>query len=184
MSEAAKTVFDPGATRQENDGAPDRTTLDPDSAETRHESETAAAPEEIQAAPPSAASIFAPYESGDLALVIYRVKSKAIESGGMGRVRRVNRAGWNSDLAMKHPGAEFFVSEKHKADFTRECDEWIKLGLHPNIVSCYYAREIDGVPSISGGAMRRMILRVFSPSLAAAAAAGRARRRSATSLRS
>ncbi|MDR1049855.1 MAG: hypothetical protein LBP95_02010 [Deltaproteobacteria bacterium] len=111
------------------------------------------------------------------------MKSKAVESGGMGRVRRVNRAGWNSDLAMKHPGAEFFVSEKHKADFTRECDEWIKLGLHPNIFSCCHAREIDGVPSV-GGAAGRMILRVFPPSLAAAAPAGRARRRSATSLRS
>jgi serine/threonine protein kinase len=41
-----------------------------------------------------------------------------------------------------------FQNERQKAMFTHECEAWIDLGLHPQIVSCYYVREIGGVPSI------------------------------------
>ena len=87
-------------------------------------------------------------EKGSIILNTYRVESDAIESGGMGRVWRVHHMGWNVDLAMKRPRAEFFSGEKSKQDFINECDTWIKLGLHPNIVSCYYVRQIDGIPTI------------------------------------
>ena len=77
----------------------------------------------------------------------YRVDSDAIE-GGMGSVWRVHHKNWDVDLAMKRPKPAFFVSEKQKETFIRECDSWIRLGLHPNIVSCYYVREVDGIPTI------------------------------------
>mgnify|MGYP002063381537 CR=1 FL=1 len=32
--------------------------------------------------------------------------------------------------------------------FQREVETWIGLGLHPNIVSCYYVRTIDEVPRV------------------------------------
>ena len=88
------------------------------------------------------------YEKGTTILDTYRVKSDAIVSGGMGRVWRVHHTGWNVDLAMKRPRAEFFSGEKSKLDFINECDTWINLGLHPNIVSCYYVRLIDDIPTI------------------------------------
>ena len=69
----------------------------------------------------------------------YRILSDAIE-GGMGSVWRVHHKSWDVDLAMKRPKSAFFVSEKQKEGFIRECDSWIRLGLHPNIVSCYYVR--------------------------------------------
>ena len=77
----------------------------------------------------------------------YRIDSEVIP-GGMGAVWRVHHLGWDKDLAMKRPKQEFFITEKQKQDFIRECDSWIKLGLHPNIVSCYYVREIGGIPTI------------------------------------
>ncbi len=79
----------------------------------------------------------------------YRVESDAIK-GGMGSVWRVHHGGWNTDLAMKRPQPKFFAegSEKRKENFVHECEAWINLGLHPNIVSCYYVREIGGVPTI------------------------------------
>ncbi|MDR1049854.1 MAG: protein kinase [Deltaproteobacteria bacterium] len=166
MSESDKTALDPGATMPDpgatapdKDKAFDLTAFDPGLTETGPEGVLTAA----DAASPSASPLaFTPYAPGDLVLGIYRVESNAIESGGMGRVWRVNHAGWNCDLAMKRPRAEFFLSEKHKADFVRECEEWIRLGLHPNIVSCYYVREIDGIPSIfsewmNGGSLAESI---------------------------
>lgn len=79
----------------------------------------------------------------------YEVISNAIR-GGMGSVWKVHHKGWNTDLAMKRPKPKFFEegSEKRKEKFINECKAWINLGLHPNIVSCYYVREIGGVPSI------------------------------------
>lgn len=67
-----------------------------------------------------------------------------------GSVWKVHHRNWNADLAMKRPHPRFFSesSDKTKKQFVEECDNWINLGLHPNIVSCYYVREIGGVPTI------------------------------------
>ena len=89
----------------------------------------------------------APIARGMTILDTYRVESDAIE-GGMGSVWRVHHTGWNVDLAMKRPKAELFITESQAERFTIECEAWINLGLHPNIVSCYYVRSIQGVPSI------------------------------------
>ena len=43
---------------------------------------------------------------------------------------------------------ECFDTEQGKRDFERECKTWIELGLHPNIVSCYYVRRVDGIPRV------------------------------------
>lgn len=86
-------------------------------------------------------------QKGDTILDTYRVETDAIE-GGMGSVWRVHHTGWNVDLAMKQPQPKCFSTEKSKADFIHECEAWINLGLHPNIVSCCYVREIGGTPTI------------------------------------
>ncbi|MEA5047808.1 MAG: serine/threonine-protein kinase [Eubacteriales bacterium] len=100
-------------------------------------------------------------QKGMTLLETYRVESDAIE-GGMGSVWRVRHTGWNVDLAMKRPQPQCFSTEKSKADFIRECEAWINLGLHPNIVSCYYVREIGGTPTIfsewmNGGSLENAV---------------------------
>ncbi len=101
--------------------------------------------------------------TGDVILETYRVEDDAIH-GGMGSVWRVHHQSWNTDLAMKRPQPRFFAegSEQRKEDFIAECEHWINLGLHPNIVSCYYVREIGGVPTIfsewmDGGSLKDAI---------------------------
>ena len=96
-------------------------------------------------------------------LETYQVTSKPVH-GGMGSVWRVHHKGWNVDLAMKRPQPKFFSegSRQRKEHFKQECENWIKLGLHPNIVSCYYIREVGGVPSIfsewmEGGSLKDRI---------------------------
>ena len=88
-------------------------------------------------------------QNGDEILETYLVSSNAIH-GGMGSVWRVHHRNWDVDLAMKRPQPRFFAegSARRKADFIAECENWIDLGLHPNIVSCYYVRDVSGVPSI------------------------------------
>ncbi len=87
------------------------------------------------------------YEQGSMLLDTYRIESNPMH-GGMGSVWRVRHTGWNVDLAMKRPKPEYFASEDSKQGFIDECKNWIDLGLYPNIVSCYYVREIDGIPAI------------------------------------
>ena len=101
--------------------------------------------------------------NGDPILDTYKVTSDAIH-GGMGSVWRVHHNGWDVDLAMKRPQPKYFAegSDDSKEEFIAECENWINLGLHPGIVSCYYVRDISGVPSIfsewmDGGSLRDRI---------------------------
>ena len=86
-------------------------------------------------------------QKGDVLLDTYQVESDAIH-GGMGSVWRVHHRTWNIDLAMKRPQAHCFSTQKSKETFICECEAWVNLGLHPNIVSCYYVREINETPAI------------------------------------
>jgi len=92
---------------------------------------------------------------GDVILDVYEVKrlneadkEKHYAEGGMGVVYRVHHRGWDLDLAVKSPKPETFETERGKENFERECQTWIELGLHPNIVSCYYVRRLDGIPRV------------------------------------
>lgn len=102
-------------------------------------------------------------EINNTILDTYTILSDAI-SGGMGSVWRVHNKNWDMDLAMKRPKPRYFAegSRERKNAFIKECDNWIGLGLHPNIVSCYYVREIGGVPSVfsewmDGGSLKDRI---------------------------
>ena len=93
---------------------------------------------------------------GDEILKTYKVVSDAVH-GGMGSVWRVHHMGWDIDLAMKRPQPKFFAegSGHRREEFIAECENWINLGMHPNIVSCYYVRDIGGVPSVFSEWMER-----------------------------
>ena len=151
MGKDEKTVFDPGATKPRTDRTVydgDKTVLD--SAATVREGGTTlldAALSDAAARGDEAPVTNAAIRKGETILDTYTVESDAIE-GGMGSVWRVHHKGWNVDLAMKRPQPQCFSTEKSKADFIHECEAWINLGLHPNIVSCYYVREIAGTPTI------------------------------------
>ena len=95
-------------------------------------------------------------QPGDVFLETYEVTSEAVH-GGMGSVWKVHHRNWNADLAMKRPRPAFFAEAgpERKKDFIEECDHWMKLGLHPNISTCYYVREIGGVPTVFSEWMER-----------------------------
>ena len=84
----------------------------------------------------------AEWHPGHIVLGTYEIKDK-LGQGGFGTVYRAHHKAWNIDLAVKRA---LIRGEKNKAVFIDEAEKWIGLGLHPNIVSCYYVRVIDGFP--------------------------------------
>jgi hypothetical protein len=63
----------------------------------------------------------------------------------MGIVHRVHHRDWAIDLAVKSP---LTLEAEARERFLREARTWIDLDPHPNVVSCYYAQTIDGVPRL------------------------------------
>ena len=98
---------------------------------------------------------------GDLIIDTYEVKA-VHEGGGMGKVYRCHSRNWNMDLAVKSPRADLFQTEAQKENFTHECETWIMLGLHSHIVTCFYVRQLGGIPRvfaeyIEGGSLKEWI---------------------------
>lgn len=85
----------------------------------------------------------------DVFLDTYEVTSNAY-AGNMGNVWRVHHRDWDTDLAMKRPKPQYFAeaSLERQRNFVAECENWINLGLHPHVVSCYYVRLVGGVPTV------------------------------------
>jgi WD40 repeat protein/serine/threonine protein kinase len=101
------------------------------------------------------------WKPGDVILNLYDVR-EVFTGGGRGLVYRVRHRGWNMDLAVKRPRPEFFQNEQDKADFEREAETWIKLGLHPHLVACHYVRRLGGIPHVfaeyvAGGSLAEWI---------------------------
>ena len=89
---------------------------------------------------------------GEVILGIYEVKqlapNLAYAQGGVGIVQRIYHREWDIDLAVKSPKPGVLRSETGVSSYERECQTWIELGLHPNIVTCYLVRRIGGIPRI------------------------------------
>ncbi len=99
------------------------------------------------------------WQPGEVILGLYEVRrvsegfgedavQKDFHEGGFGRVHKVWHRGWHLELAVKTPRPGLFTSEQQKEAFIRECDVWINLGLHPHIASCYYVRNLGGLPRV------------------------------------
>jgi len=93
------------------------------------------------------AKITEDWNRGDIILDLYEVEG-ILGEGAFGRVYKVYHRGWNSYLAVKTLHSHLVSSEEHKKSFIKECQGWVNLGIHPNIVSCYYVRDLGGLPRI------------------------------------
>jgi len=121
----------------------------------------ASPPNDPQGLHAAEAQVALEWKVGDVILDLYEVKH-IHEGGGMGLVYRVHHKGWNTDLAVKSPRAEYFQTQIQKENFIRECETWINLGLHPYIVSCHYVRTLGGIPRVfaeyvEGGSLKDWI---------------------------
>ncbi len=80
--------------------------------------------------------------------VLPLASDKLYAEGGVGVVQRVRHVEWGVDLVVKSPKPAVVATEAGKESFEQECRTWIGLGLHPNIVSCYFVRRIAGIPRL------------------------------------
>ena len=89
---------------------------------------------------------------GDVILGVYEVRTmpngQPFAEGGAGFVHHVYHREWDIELAVKSPKSNIFQTEAGRLNYERECRTWIDLGLHPNTVTCYLARRIDGIPRL------------------------------------
>jgi WD40 repeat protein/serine/threonine protein kinase len=109
----------------------------------------------------SDASVPAEWREGDRILDLYEVRD-ILGRGGMGEVYKVYHNGWKVDLAVKSPKYDVFTEQDGAANFTNEITAWVRLGLHPHIVTCYYVRTLGDLPRVfaeylEGGSMRQWI---------------------------
>ncbi len=101
------------------------------------------------------------WQIGDLILNTYEVK-QIFTGGGMAYVYRVFHRGWGIDLAVKSPRADILTYSDSAENIVREAETWVNLGLHPHVVSCYYVRQLGGIPRIfmefvNGGSLQEGI---------------------------
>ena len=87
------------------------------------------------------------WKEGDVILGLYDVRGAA-GAGNFGTVYRVHHLNWRRDLAVKSPSEGTLVSRHYLEDCLDGARRWMDLGLHPNIVTCFYVREVEGIPRI------------------------------------
>jgi WD40 repeat protein len=117
---------------------------------------TVAAPRhaDVDGPPAAVAAVSGVWNVHDVILDLYEVRpikeghEPHYAEGGFGRVYRVHHKGWDLDLAAKVPREDKFKTEAEIENVTRECQTWVNLGLHPNVVSCHYVRRLGSVPVV------------------------------------
>jgi serine/threonine protein kinase len=86
------------------------------------------------------------FNKGQIVGDLYEIQE--IFSGGMGIVYRARHLAWDINVAIKHPRSEFLKSRIQIDEFHAECATWARLGLDPFIATCFYSREIGGLPCV------------------------------------
>jgi serine/threonine protein kinase/WD40 repeat protein len=87
------------------------------------------------------------WNAGDLIAGIYRVHS-TITDGAMSVVYLATHTHWGAELALKIPRPEVLSGSDAWERLSAEANTWVKLGVHPNIVTAYYTRRIGRIPVI------------------------------------
>lgn len=98
---------------------------------------------------------------GDDILGLYQV-TELLGKGGMGQVHKLRHKIWDMDIAVKSPLRKIIQAESGLSNVIKESNTWIELGMHPNIVSCYYVRVLGKIPRlfiefIDGGSLKDRI---------------------------
>ena len=86
------------------------------------------------------------WEPGETILGRYRVDQ--VMSGAMGKVYISKHLGWGIRIAIKAPRPEVLSDREGMRRILKEANSWVRMGMHPNIASCYFVQAIDRIPHI------------------------------------
>lgn len=81
---------------------------------------------------------------GDTILDRYLVKE--VFSGAMGKVYIAEHLGWKIPVAIKCPRREVLADQEGAKRILTEADSWIRMGMHPNVATCYYMLKVKAIP--------------------------------------
>lgn len=86
------------------------------------------------------------WRPGDTILDRYKVEQ--VFSGAMGKVYIAQHLGWNIQVAIKVPRPEVLADEEGAKRIFTEADSWVRMGMHPNVATCFYVMTIDKIPHL------------------------------------
>ncbi len=86
------------------------------------------------------------WQPGDTIVERYLVKD--IFSGSMGKVYIAQHLGWKIPVAIKSPKPEVIADKEGSKRLYTEANNWVRMGMHPNVATCYYVLNIDEIPHI------------------------------------
>ncbi|MDA8164634.1 MAG: protein kinase [Desulfobacteraceae bacterium] len=99
-----------------------------------------------QAAVSASSALPFDWRPGDLIAGRYRVEQ--IMAGSMGKVYISEHLGWRTRMAVKSPRPEVMADREGMRRILKEANGWIRMGMHPNIATCYYVLAIEKVPHL------------------------------------
>ncbi|MDH5524747.1 MAG: protein kinase [Desulfobulbaceae bacterium] len=71
-----------------------------------------------------------------------------VMSGSMGKVYISEHLGWGVKIAIKSPRPEVLADREGMKRILKEANSWVRMGMHPNIASCYYVLGINKIPHL------------------------------------
>ena len=86
------------------------------------------------------------WNPNDVILDRYRIEQ--VMSGSMGKVYMSEHLGWGVKMAIKAPRSEVLADKEGMKRILREANSWIRMGMHPNVATCYYVLSLNKVPHL------------------------------------
>jgi serine/threonine protein kinase len=66
----------------------------------------------------------------------------------MGNVYISEHLGWKIKIAIKAPRAELLADCEGMRRILKEANSWVRMGMHPNVASCFYVLSINKIPHL------------------------------------
>ena len=90
------------------------------------------------------------------------VVESLLGKGGQGVVYKVRHLEWNRDFALKLPLPQSVKTIVARERYVKEAQTWIRMGVHPNIVRCWFVMPVAELPGlfldlVSGGTLEDRI---------------------------
>ncbi len=109
--------------------------------------ESAEEPTPNHAAKPTRKKFVPPeWKPGEVIMDRYRVEN--VMSGSMGKVYISEHLGWGIKMAIKSPRREVLADREGFKRILTEADNWVRMGMHPNVAACYYVLAFDRIPHL------------------------------------
>lgn len=86
------------------------------------------------------------WEPGDIIMERYRVEQ--VMAGSMGKVYISDHLGWGVKMAIKSPRPEVLADKEGMKRILTEANSWIRMGMHPNVATCYYVLALNKIPHL------------------------------------